>query len=186
MFQILHDEGTASPITMMAVLEDTLALQAEAEREAEAIANHKAREARGGVHVGDKVEANYALEGTYYPGIIVEVSSDGKSLSVKYDDDDSVEILALEHVRHLVPPNVVPGDTSCALSDAEALGGENMDEKCILETYAMKAELADLKAAVGEKATAAQLYQEAAEGAMEDGKMQTATKWSLRATELEG
>jgi elongation factor 2 kinase len=186
LFQILHDEGTASPITMMAVLEDTLALEAEAKREAEANANHQAREARGGVHIGDKVEANYALEGTFYPGVIVEVSFDGKSVSVKYDDDDSVETLALEHVRHLVPTDAVPGDAAFALSDAEALGGENTDEKCILETYAMKAELADLKAAVGEKAKAAQLYEEAAEGAVVDGKMETATKWSLRAAELEG
>lgn len=184
LFQILHDEGSASPITMMSVLEDTLALKAEAQQEAAEIAKHKLREARGGVHIGDKVQANYALEGAYYPGVVVEVSSDGQSISVKYDDDGSVEILSLEYVRHLVPPHVFAGDAACALSDAEALGGENLDEKCILETYVMKAELAELKAAAGEKARAAELFQEAADGAMEDGKMQTATKWSLRASEL--
>lgn len=186
LFQILHDEGTAPPVIMMTVLEETLALKAEAEKESEEIARHKAREARGGVHVGDKVEANYALEGSYYLGIVVEVSSDGQSISVKYFDDGSVEILSLEHVRHVVPPIVVPGDAACALSDAEALGGEKLDEKCILEIYVMKAELAELKAAAGEKALAAELFQEAADGAMEDGKMQTATDWSLRASELEG
>jgi elongation factor 2 kinase len=187
LFQILHDEGTASPVTMMSVLEDTLVLQAEADQEAEDVARHKERQTRGSsFQVGDKVEANYALEGAYYPGVLVEVSSDGQSLSVQYDDDGSVEKLSLEHVRHLVPPNAVPGDAACALSDAEALGGENMDEKPILEPYVMKAELAELKAAAGEKALAAELFQEAADGAMNDGKMQTATKWSLRASELDG
>jgi len=186
LFQILHDEGTASPVTMMSVLEDTLELQAEAEQEAEDIARHREREARGGgFHVGDKVEANYALEGTYYPGVLVEVSSDGRELSVKYDDDGSVEVRCLEHVRQLVPKNFAPaGDSACTLSDAEALGGENMDEKCILETYVMKAELAELKAAAGQKERAAELFQEAADGAMNDGKMQTATKWSLCASEV--
>lgn len=187
LFQILHDEGTASPVTMMSVLEDTLALKAVAEQEAEDIVRHRERAARGGgVHIGDKVEANYALEGTYYPGVVVEVSSDGGAISVKYEDDDSVEILPLEHVRQLVPPNMNPSDSACTLSDAEALGGENLDEKCILETYVMKVELAELKAAAGDVSRAAELFQEAADGAMDDGKMQTATKWSLRATELEG
>lgn len=185
LFQILHDEGTASLVTMMSVLEDTLALQSVADQEAEEIARHREREARGGgLHVGDKVEANYALEGTFYPGVVVEVSSDGKAVSVKYDDDGSVEILPLEHVRGHVPPNLISADAGCTLSDAEALGGENLDEKCILETYVMKAELAELKAAAGEKALAAELFQEAADGAMDDGKMKTATQWSLRASEL--
>ena len=185
LFQILHDEGTASPVSMMSVLEDTLELQKEADQEAEEMARHKERQTcGGGFHVGDKVEANYALEGTFYPGVLVEVSSNGQVLSVKYDDDGSVENLPLEHVRHLVPPNVILGESACVLSDAEALGGENMDEKSILETYVMKAELAELKASAGATALAAELFQEAADGAMNDGKMQAATKWSLRACEL--
>ena len=188
LFQILHDEGTASNLTMMGVLEDTLNLKEQAEREAEDIARHKERQARGGgFHVGDNVEANYAMEGTHYPGVLVEVSSDGKSLSVKYDDDGSIEVLSIEHVRHLLPPNVsvFAGETACALSDCEALGFDNADEKCILETYVMKAELAELKVAAGDTVRAAELFEEAADGAMNDGKMQSAAKWSNRASELQ-
>jgi elongation factor 2 kinase len=189
LFQILHDEGTASSLTMMGVLEDTLHLKEQAEKEAEDIARHKERQARGGAfHVGDKVEGNYAMEGTYYPGVLVEVSEEGESLSVKYDDDGSVEVMSFEHVRHLIPPNVTAfaGETACALSDCEALGIENADEKCILETYVMKAELAELKAAAGDTVRATELFEEAADNAINDGKMQSAAKWSNRACELQG
>jgi hypothetical protein len=118
----------------------------------------------------------------------VELSSDGESLSVQYDDDGSVEVLSFEHVRHLVPPNVsvYAGETACALSDCEALGFDNGDEKCILETYVMKAELAELKAAAGDTVRAAELFAEAAGGVMDDGKMQSAAKWSNRASVLQG
>jgi hypothetical protein len=66
------------------------------------------------------------------------------------------------------------------------LGFDNADEKCILETYVMKAELAELKVAAGDTVRAAELFEEAADGAMNDGKMQSAAKWSNRASELQG
>ena len=43
--------------------------------------------------IGDKVEANYFLEGTYYPGIVDSISDDGLMITVKYDDDGSTESL---------------------------------------------------------------------------------------------
>lgn len=47
------------------------------------------------------------------------------------------------------------------------------------------AELATLKEKAGDHATASRLYEQAADGAMEDGKMKTATQWSLKAAELQ-
>jgi hypothetical protein len=70
------------------------------------------------------------------------------------------------------------------LSDEEALGLQNTDEKFIVETYELKAELAELKEKVGDKQAAAELYEEASNDAMTANKMKKATEWSLKASEL--
>ena len=70
------------------------------------------------------------------------------------------------------------------LSDEEALGIENSDEKVVMEAYQLKAELAELVAKSGDKKTAASLYEEASSEAMEANKMRAATDWSLKAAEL--
>ena len=51
--------------------------------------------------------------------------------------------------------------------------------------YELMSELAELKVEVGDKEAASSYYQEAADGAMSDGKMKTATEWSLKAAELQ-
>jgi hypothetical protein len=61
-----------------------------------------------------------------------------------------------------------------------------MDERCILESFVVKAELAELKAKAGDVEGAASLFEEAANGAMTAGKLQSATTWSLQAAELLG
>jgi elongation factor 2 kinase len=75
------------------------------------------------ISIGDHVEANYALEGTYYPAIVVDVvaatSNDADAddnndvvhdeehqlvfYTVRYEDDDSSETLSSHHVRSRVP-----------------------------------------------------------------------------------
>lgn len=184
--QILVDEGTASDTTMIHTCEETLELMAETEKEVKDAARTLECLARGGeLHCGDKVEANFALEGTYYPGVILEVSDDGATVTVEYEDDGSTESLTIDNVRCIGASSAAQTETHGGLSDSEVLGGENSDEKCIVEAYTLKAELAELKAKIGDTGAAAILYQEAADGAMNDGKMQNATKWSLRASELQ-
>lgn len=52
------------------------------------------------LHIGDKVEGNWHMEGVYYPGTIVEIINDGHSAIVTYDDNGSFETLSSDHVRH--------------------------------------------------------------------------------------
>jgi hypothetical protein len=71
------------------------------------------------------------------------------------------------------------------LSDEEAFGSEGDDDKFMIASYVLKAELAELKEKAGDFATASVLYEEAADGAMVNGQMKSATKWSLKAAELQ-
>ena len=150
---------------------------------------HKTKQSRGkaeGFHVGDKVEGNYFMEGTFYPGVVLEVSDDGNSIVIQYDDDGSTETLTNENVRSLEPPPEILAAQTARLSDEEALGTHNTDEEQLFEDYELMAKLADLKAKTGESSSAAELFQEAADLAMNAGKMKTANEWSMRAAELEG
>ena len=150
---------------------------------------HALKESRAknaGFHVGDKVEANYFLEGTYYSAVVTEVAEDGNSVVVQYDDDGSSETLANEHVRSLEPPIELLAAATARLSDEQALGTVNTDEQCLFEDYDLMAKLAELKAKTGSNSDAATLYQEASELAMNAGKMKTANEWSMKAAELEG
>lgn len=188
LYQICKDEGSAGDVEMANILQETLDLMKLAEEEAALMKEHASKQSRGkaeGFHVGDKIEGNYFLEGTFYPGVIVEVCEDGASVIVKYDDDQSTEQLSNENVRSLEPPPQILAAT-IRLSDEEALGAHNTDEQCLFEEYELMANLAELKAKCGNRSDAAKLFQEAAELAMEAGKMKTANSWHMRAAELEG
>jgi hypothetical protein len=130
--------------------------------------------------VGDRVEGNYFLEGTFYPGIVESISENGRLITVRYDDDGSTEELSKENVRLVIPPTATQTDLGGPLSDEEALGMENSDERISMEAYHLKAELAELIANSGDKEKASLLYEEASSAAMEAGKMNTATQWSLK------
>jgi elongation factor 2 kinase len=134
--------------------------------------------------VGDRVQGNYCLEGNFYPGTVDSVSEDGYLITVRYDDDGSTETLSRENVRLTVPPTATQTDLGGPLSDEEALGMENSDEKISMEAYQLRAELAELLAKNGDNERASALYEEASSEAMEAGKMKTATLWSLKASEL--
>lgn len=52
------------------------------------------------LHISDKVEGNWHMEGVYYPGTIVEITNDGNFAIVRYDDNGSLETLSSDNVRH--------------------------------------------------------------------------------------
>ena len=66
------------------------------------------------------------------------------------------------------------------LSDSEALGGENCDEKCLRRLSAPSKTSRD-ENGKGNIEEASKLYSEAAEGAMNGGKIQSAAQWSALA-----
>ncbi|KAL7544057.1 hypothetical protein ACHAXR_013561 [Thalassiosira sp. AJA248-18] len=189
LYQIIEDEGASGDVEKMSILEEILSLMKLCAEEDKIMKDHAEKESRGkaeGFHVGDKVEGNYFMEGTYYAGIIVEVSEDGNSVVVQYDDDGSTESLSNENVRSLEPPSEILAAQTARLSDEEALGTVNTDEQCLFEDYDLMAKLAELKGKAGEHSDAAALFQEAADLAMNVGKMKSANAWSMRAAELEG
>jgi len=89
-------------------------------------------------------------------------------------------------VRSLEPTSEMLAAHTARLSDEQALGFVNTDEQCLFEDYELMAKLAELKVKAGESAEAAELFQEAADLAMNAGRMSFASNWSERATELEG
>ena len=187
MYQIIEDEGTAGNVEKMHILEQTLDMMKRSVEEERIMKEHESKRSRGkaeGFHVGDAVEGNYFLEGTYYPGVVTSVGED--SVVVKYDDDGSEETLTLENVRSLEPATEILVARTARLSEEEALGTHNTDEESLFEDYDLMARLADLKAKTGSSSDAAALFQEAADLAMNAGKMKTANGWSMRAAELEG
>jgi len=188
LYQIIEDEGTAGDVEKIHVLEETLRLMKLILEEDRIMKEHAEKEARGkaaGFHVGDKAEGNYFMEGTFYPGVIVEVAADGNSVVIQYEDDGSTEKLTNENVRSLEPPAEILAAQTARLSDEEALGTVNTDEQCLFEDYDLMAKLAELKEKTGKSADAAELFQEAADLAMNAGKMKTANTWSMRAAELQ-
>ena len=186
------------------VLEDTLQLLDEVEQEERQVQEHRSRvlERVGGggggggcgFHPGDRVEADYALEGTFYPAVVVEsVSSDGENgdgdgdcrITVCYDDDGSSETLPRNRVRPSIPPTATQTSLGGPLSDEDAFGGtEHGDDSYLLTKYELQYDLAQLKEKAGDLQAASALYEEAADGAMAAGKMKTATQWSLKAAEI--
>lgn len=191
LLQILDDEENAGEATAgvaekIRVLEDTLSQIDASRKEAEIMQEHLTKQSRGkaaGFHVGDKVEANYLMEGTYYTAVVVEVKEDNV-LIVQYDDDGSTEALTVNYVKSIEPSSEL---ATAALSDEEALGQANFDEECLFEEYELMSKLASLLEKVGSRRSDAILmYQGAAELAMASGKMKTANELNIRAAELEG
>ena len=188
LYQILEDEETAGDVEKLHVLEEALNFVNLAEREQAAVKEHvKNMESRGkadGFRIGDVVEGNYFMEGTYYPGKVIEVLDNGNSVVIQYDDDGSSETLTADNVRSIEISTEVLSHETSRLSDEEAFGVANTDEIVLLD-YDLISKIAGLKEKTGDRAAAAGLFQQAAEMAMSAGKMQTANKWSMRAAELE-
>mmetsp|Transcript_44732 Transcript_44732/g.52420 ORF Transcript_44732/g.52420 Transcript_44732/m.52420 type:complete len:856 (+) Transcript_44732:130-2697(+) len=221
LFQILQDErlagtyevveeadaGTASTnvssslTELISVAEDTLTLfklmdkqHAEAEKVKECLGRTGMVAGTGNkLQAGDRVEGDYCMEGTYYAGTVLEVTTkehdDGAPqfwITVQYDDDGSSETLRRDHVKMLIPPTATQSSLGGPLSDAEAFGGagDDQDDELPIKAYELMSELAELKVEVGEREAASMLYQKAGEGAMRDNKIKTATEWSLKAAEL--
>eukprot|EP00978_Attheya_sp_CCMP212_P017387 scaffold46207_cov51-Attheya_sp.AAC.2 len=182
---------TTTPRVIMGVLEQTLELLETAKGEAKDVTKHEERLARGGrLAIGDKVTANYAMEGSFYPGVVVEIHDDndnngGINIMVQFDDDGSTELLSVDHVKPLIPPTATTQRSVAKQQELDPFGHDDSDEKCTVEPFVLQAELAELKAGIGENSQASILFQQAAEEAMTAGKMKSATKWSLRAAELE-
>ena len=189
LLQILEDEGEAGDLPLSNIVQDTLNFMTAAKNEADDLAAERAVLASdGGAQVGDKVEANYMLEGTYYSGVVTVVSEDGKTLTVKYDDDGSEESVTEENFRVLsgsATATNAPVLKGTSLTDEEALGTSNDDEVWLFEPYQLQAKLAGFKVSFGDKEDAASLYQEAANAAMAAGKMKSAAEYSDKAAELE-
>jgi Alpha-kinase family len=157
------------------------------------------------LRAGDRVEANYALEGTYYSAVVTGISdpvddaapgsgpSSSPTVTVKYDDDGSSEQLPINQVRIVVPmaatqtrlggPRMDPDD-GCDTNDNEDFDDEELDCELLLQHYDLLALLAQAQEQDGDVTAAAELYEQAASGAAEDGKMQMATSWSLKSSEL--
>lgn len=188
LYQIVEDEGTAGDVEKMSILEDILKLMNVSVEENRVFKEHSKKQTRGkadGLHVGDKAEGNYLMEGTYYPGIILEIRDDGNAVVIQYDDDGSSESLSNENVRSLEPASEILAAHAFPLSDEEALGIVNSDEEWLFENYDLMAKLAELKAKNGNFLAASALYSDAAELALNAGKMKTANNWSVRAAELD-
>lgn len=190
LYQIVDDEGTTGDVEKMGILEDILNLMKLSGEEAIMMKDHAQKQSRGkadGFHIGDKAVGNYCMEGTYYPGIILEITDNGNSVLIQYDDDGSSELLTKENVRPLEPATDILASQTTHLSDEQALGMINTDEECLFEDYDLMARLAELKAKTGlstDTAAAAALYEQAAELAINAGKMSTANNWSLLAAKL--
>ena len=133
--------------------------------------------------IGDKIQGNYCMEGNYYSGIVELLSESGDIVTIRYDDDGSTESLSIDNVRMVTPPTATTHILGGPLTDEEA-GFGTSDGVVMIEQYQLKADLAELLVKKGENERAAILYDEAANGAIEDGKMKTATEWSLLASSL--
>jgi len=182
----ITEQMVVPDLVLITLLEDILDLMAACEEEKKTNLEFKERSKKSShsFHVGDKVEGNYFLEGNYYPGVVDSVSDDGTVVSVRYDDDGTVEALPSEHVRLLIPPTATQTDLGGPLTDEEAGFGTSGDEAITFESYQLRADLAKLVEKAGDKSKASALYEEAAQEAMQAGKMKIATEWSLKASDL--
>lgn len=196
LIQILTDEsclfgGLSCSDEMMAhLLTETIQLIDLAKKENDEAKEHKLRCSGVKMHLnfneGNRVEGNYSLEGTYYSATVQCVSDDGRFVTVCYDDDGSSENLEMNHVRFLTPPTATQTTMGGPLSDEDAFGSEGGDDSTFLmESYNLRAELAQLKERMGRRDEASELYALAADGAMDAGKMKVASEWSLKAGELQ-
>jgi len=194
--KLSDEQGSLNNMVKAQIITETLQLMEDVDEELRekdryASAHFSSNSQSGGlnndVFVGDRVEANYNMEGAYYPGVVIDRFDDECSVQVRYDDDESTEKVKREDMRLIVASNATETNLGGPLSDNEIFGGNGeTDDKMLLQAYDLKAELAHLKEKTGDLTTASRLYGEAAEGAIADGKMNAATEWSLKAENLEG
>jgi hypothetical protein len=175
---------------MMQLLEETLQLLDDVQAEESIVTQHRVTVERGsGLHAGDRVEADYSLEGSYYAAVVVETATDehgSMQVTVRYDDDGTSETLPSDHVRQWIPPTATQTSLGGPLSDEAAFGSDRCsdDSFVVAKYYELEFDLAKLKEAAGDLASASALYESAADGAMTDVKMKTVTTWSLKAAAL--
>lgn len=184
--QIFTNHSVASDLVLINLLRDILYLMAARDEERESNRQFKDRKMTGSYsfQVGDRIEGNYCLEGNYYAGIVDSVSEDRTTVNVKYDDDGTIEGLSTEHVRMIIPPTAIQTELGGPLTDEEAGFGGGGDETITMEPCQLKAALAKLIANTGDKTKASELYEEAAQEAIQANKMKIAAEWSLKAAEL--
>ena len=182
-----------SDIVLTNLLEKILDLMqaCDLEREVNVEFKERSRTHSHNFRAGDKVEGNYFLEGNYYPGIVESVSNNTNNgdnavmITVKYDDDGTVESLSSDNVRAIVPPTATQTALGGPLTDEEAgFGVGSGDEAITLESYQLRADLAKLVETSGDHQKASKLYEQAAHEAMQANKMKVATEWSLKASNL--
>lgn len=194
LFQILQDErhvgmAETSDTEMMHVLKEALQLLDALEQEEKDANKHNSRMAKSGsvkFSPGDRIEADYCLEGTYYPGVVESASGENGSVQVTvvYDDDGSLETLPSNRVRLLIPPTATQTSLGGPLSDDTVFGNEGGDDSFLLTKYELQFDLAEILKRKGALEESSTLYAEAADGALSAGKMKLATEWSLKAAEL--
>jgi len=195
------NKGDGGLTELITAAQDTLKLfelmekqQTEAEKVRKSLARAGMVAGTGNLlQVGDRVEGDYFMEGSYYPGTVLEVSAKVKEngeeqamVTVLYDDDGSSETLPRDHVRLLIPPTATQTTMGGPLSDDDAFGvsGDESDDEIPIKSYELMSELASLLVEVGDKQSASLYLQEAAGQAVQDNKMKLGTEWSLRAAEL--
>jgi len=161
------------------------------EREVNVEFKERSRTHSHSLRVGDIVEGNYFLEGNYYPGTVESVSNNTNNgdkavmITVKYDDDGTVESLSSDNVQIIIPPTATQTALGGPLTDEEAgFGVGSGDEAMTLESYQLRADLAKLVETSGDHQKASKLYEQAAHDAMQANKMKVATEWSLQAFNL--
>jgi elongation factor 2 kinase len=206
LYQILKDENALtesdnndtkqyrSKLEMVQVLEETLKFMDDMYQEELKAQKHqkkiKERQSFSEIAVGDHVEANYALDGTYYPAVVKKVlnNDDVKWYHVMYDDDDSYETVSHDNVRVMIPPTATQTTLGGPLTDKEAFkvsGLENLvDDNPMFKNYELYADLALLMEQVSDINLAVNYYEIASEKAMAAGKMKMASECSCHAMEL--
>ena len=97
--------------------------------------------------VGEKVEADYCLEGTYYPGEVVEVKESGSMFVVRSEDDGSEETLSIEHTVYtdcIFNRKLLQKDKIDDFQIAKHWVGKTV-MKNVYEDYLLQAKLAEMK-----------------------------------------
>jgi elongation factor 2 kinase len=190
LLQLLNEEANVKVSEKVHVLEQAIRLLEIADKEDQELKEHLSRVKVDHVEtcqehrIGDKVEANYSNEGTYYNAVITAIDDSECAIIVQYDDDGSFETHSKSNIRYRIPMTATRDCGGPTTSDNFFDENENEDVTCIMEDYTLKAELADLKIINGELKEAACLLEEAANSAMNAGKMKFAAECSLKSSNL--
>jgi elongation factor 2 kinase len=192
LLQLLNEEANSKISDRIHVLEQAIQFLEIADQEDQELKEHLSRikDAHVGtgvnheLRIGDKVEANYSNEGTYYCAVITAIDDTDSTITVQYDDDGSFETHSKSNIRHRIPMTATRDCGGPTNSDMIFDESENEDIVCIMEDYTLKAELADLKITIGERKEAVSLLEQAASDAMNAGKMKFAAEYSLKSSNL--